>query len=123
MDFFDLLPYISSIITGLVSYFCACRNAQKELRLAKLEWEHQQSLRSDQAFSQMVTLVNAQFDDLCVNPEAVTAVMVERSKASGAYALALDDLISAVQSTQFIRIPAALRKVVEARPEWLAKNR
>ena len=116
-------PVLCSAVSGILSFLAARHQCRKEIEKLKLEWEHQQSLRSEQGFAQMVELVNAQFEELEVNPKAVTAVMVERSKASGAYALALDDLISVVQSTQFIRIPSTLQKVIETRPGWLVNKK
>lgn len=118
----NLGAIICSVITGVLSFLASRYQCKKEIDKLKIKWEHQQILQAEQSFSRMVSLVNAQFDNLEPNPEAIAAVLTERSKASGMYAQALDELILAMESTQFVRIPSALRKVVEARSEWLAAN-
>lgn len=111
-----LAPIICSLISGVLAYFAACHTSKRDLQKLQLEWDLQSITHDDQEFAEMCRLVYAlAHSNISTNTDAIAAVAVVRSKASGAYAESLDALLSVVSSTQRIRIFSAVERVIAER--------
>lgn len=120
----DFAPYICTILASLLTFFASRHDAKKEISKLKLEWEHQSIVQDDEEFSEMCrkvyALLNSAFH---IDADTIASVAVVRSKATGAYAEALDVLLSAVTSTQTVRVLPAIQNVVSERSKLLNKEK
>lgn len=119
MDLSSILPgpgdILCTVIASLFTYFAAVRKARNEFRQWKAEFEHRQQCDDDAQFEEMIRLCYQQFDTRKVDSRAVSLISLARSRATGPYADALDELYDVISLDQTMRIPGAIERVTAAR--------
>ena len=119
MDLSSLIPDLGSVlctaIASLFTYFAAVRKARNEFRQWKAEFEHRQQCDDDAQFEEMIRLCYQQFDTRRVDSRTVSLICLTRSRATGTYADALDELNDVISLDQTMRIPGAIERVTAAR--------
>lgn len=123
MDFSSLLPaavnvliaFISGGLGGLLTFFVSWRRAKNEFTQWKSEFDQKLKNEEDARFEEMIRLCYQQFDTRKVDSRAVSLISLHRSRATGPYADALDELYEVVSLGPGIRIPEAIERVTAAR--------
>lgn len=111
----DLGDIFCTVFASILTYLAAVRKTKNEFKQWKVEFERQQQHDEDARFEEMIRLCYQQFDTHKIDSRAVSLISVARSRASGPYAEALDELYDVVALGQRVRIPGAIERVTAAR--------
>lgn len=110
-----LIAFISGGLGGLLTFFVSWRKAKNEFTQWKSEFDQKLRSEDDAQFEEMIRLCYQQFDTRRVDSRAVSLISLARSRASGPYAEALDELYDVIALDQCVRIPGTIERVTAAR--------
>lgn len=110
-----LISFISGGLGGLLTFFVSWRRAKNEFTQWKSEFDQRLQNEEDTRFEEMIQLCYQQFDTRKVDSRAVSLISLHRSRATGPYADALDELYDVIALDQSVRIPGAIERVTAAR--------
>ena len=110
-----LIAFISGGLGGLLTFFVSWRKARNEFTQWKSEFDQKLRSEDDAQFEEMIRLCYQQFDTRRVDSRAVSLISLARSRASGPYAEALDELYDVIALDQCVRIPGTIERVTAAR--------
>lgn len=110
-----LIAFISGGLGGLLTFFVSWRKAKNEFTQWKSEFDQKLRSEDDAQFEEMIRLCYQQFDTRRVDSRAVSLISLARSRASGPYAEALDELYDVIALDQCVLIPGAIERVAAAR--------
>lgn len=106
---------LSAFVSGIFSWLIARRTFKAEIQKLLLELDYKVIQKEDEEFEQMVRLVTEDSVSMGISSDTLVAISIVRSKASGSYAKALDDLLHTVRTQPKYLLPKALSVVVEER--------
>lgn len=111
----DLGDFLCAVLASVLSYFAAVRKTKNEFKQWQSEFEQRLRTDEDAQFEEMIRLCYQQFDTRRVDSRAVSLISLHRSRATGPYAEALDELYDVIALDQSVRIPGAIERVTAAR--------
>ena len=110
-----IVAFVSGGLGGLLTFFVSWRKAKNEFTQWKSEFDQKLRSEDDAQFEEMIRLCYQQFDTCKVDSRAVSLISLARSRATGPYADALNELYDVVALGRVMRIPSAIEHVNAAR--------